>query len=45
MRVGGVVGGYVVSLSGGTAVMSHGAELASSPGTGVGAFAGLEVRL
>lgn len=44
-RVGGVVGGYVVSLSGGTAVMSHGAELASSPGTGVGAFAGLEVRL
>jgi hypothetical protein len=43
--VGGVIGGYLVRLSGGTAVVSHGVELASSPGTEGGAFAGLEVRL
>jgi len=44
-RVGGVFGGYLVRLSGGTAVVSHGTELASSPATEGGFFAGMEVRL
>lgn len=44
-RFGGVLGGYVVHLSGGTAVVSHGVELASSPATEGGFFAGIEVRL
>jgi hypothetical protein len=44
-RVGGVLGGYVVRLSGGTAVVSHGVELASSPAVEGGFFVGLEVRL
>jgi hypothetical protein len=43
--VGGVLGGYLVRLSGGTAVTSHGVELASSPATEGGFFAGIEVRL
>ena len=44
-RFGGVLGGYVVRLSGGTAVVSHGVQLASSPATEGGLFAGVEVRL
>jgi hypothetical protein len=44
-RVGGVLGGYLVRLSGGTAVVSHGVELASSAATEGGFFAGVEVRL
>lgn len=44
-RLGGLVGGYMVRLSGGTAVISHGVELASSPATEGGLFAGVEVRL
>lgn len=44
-RVGGLVGGHLVRLSGGTAVVSHSVELASSPATEGGFFAGIEVRL
>jgi hypothetical protein len=44
-RVGGVLGGYVVRLSGGTSVVSHGVMLASSPATEGGLLAGMEVRL
>jgi hypothetical protein len=44
-RVGGIIGGYAVRLSGGTAVVSHGVELASSPATEGGFLAGIEFRL
>lgn len=43
-RVSGLIGGSLVRLSGGTAVVSHGVELASSPATEGGFFAGLEAR-
>lgn len=43
--VGGVIGAYLLRLSGGTAVVSHGVALASSPATESGVFLGIEVRL
>jgi len=43
--VGGLFGAYLFRLSGGTAVKSHGAVLASSPATEGGLFLGLEARL
>ena len=42
--VGGLLGGYLVRLAGGTAVKSHGTVLASSPASEIGLFVGVEVR-
>jgi hypothetical protein len=43
--VGAVLGGQLVRLSGGTAVRSHGEQVASSPATETALLAGLDVRL